>query len=157
MATLVALVGAPLIQRWIALRLQRGSVVSANRVRWIEDFRKDVAAFCELAHHVAYHRARMARAERQRNKDAHDESRREINDKTVDLNTIYYHLILRLNPAKQGTQQIKDKLQEIDEACNDIPEYDDGFYRHINRTIDQLLTLVRDYLSAEWNKVEKLR
>jgi hypothetical protein len=56
---LVGVVWSPFIQKWLAHKQQTARVVSANRVRWIEDFRKDVASFCELAHHVAYCRVRM--------------------------------------------------------------------------------------------------
>ncbi|HEV7265411.1 MAG TPA: hypothetical protein VGN83_10885 [Falsiroseomonas sp.] len=155
--TFLALLASPLIQRWIALRQQKGSVVSANRVRWIEEFRRDVAVFCELAHHVAYHRAKMGEAERKRDKEQYDRSRSEINDKSVPLNTTYYHLIMRLNPKKSGTQQIKDKLKKIDDHCNDIRVYDDDFYRNINMCIEELMKLVRDYLAIEWHKVERLQ
>jgi acyl-ACP thioesterase len=153
----IAVIFAPIIQRSIALRQQRGSVVSANRVRWIEDFRKDVAAFCELAHHVAYHRARMKLAEQGRNKTMHEESRKEINEKTIPLNTTYYHLMLRLNPKKKGTDNIRRILVKIDESCNNIAVYDDDFYHHMNHTIEELILVVRDYLSVEWTKVERLK
>jgi hypothetical protein len=156
LAAIMAVVSAPLVQRWIALQQQRGSVVSANRVRWIEDFRKDVAMFCELAHHVGALRARMLSAEQARNKVLYEEARREINEKTITLNTIYYHLLLRLNPAKRGTEELRILLQKIDKACDAATVYDE-FYIDINDTIDELIVVVRNYLAVEWRKVEELR
>ena len=67
---------SPLLQRWVGLRQQRAVVVSNNRVRWIEEFRKDIAEFCELCHAIIFLREQI--------KKASDKNELELANKLVD-------------------------------------------------------------------------
>lgn len=174
-------IGTVLAQRWIALRTQKATVLSANRVRWIEEFRKDTATFCELAHHVAFQRLRLKEAEaaadkdpeNQRRRTREDEHRREVREKNQQLNTVYYHLILRLNttvrrrywlPGRmieqeerfEAKKKLLAKFEEVESFFDNLEDYNDDIYRDVLRKTDELIGMVRDFLSREWLKVERL-
>lgn len=152
----IALLLGPLFQRWLILRQQKANVIAANRVRWIEEFRKDIATFCELAHHVAYCRIQRAAAERARDKPTYDKFAAEVAERTIALNTTFHHLILRCNPKKYIARQVRDQLHVIDGLCNeDSMEYE-ALYSRMQAETTKLIDLVRRHLASEWSRVENL-
>jgi hypothetical protein len=160
--TLLALIASPVIQGWITRRQERARVVAANRVRWIEDFRKDVASFCELAHHYAYLQGEMRKQEKLRNKEKYEAHRLELSERSILLNTIYFHLIMRCNPDRRATKNIADLIEEIinlkiTPGDPKLDTYDKYFEAHDALT-KKLMQTVREFLSWEWKeKVEKLK
>lgn len=160
--TLLALIVSPFIQASIMRRQERARVVAANRVRWIEDFRKDIASFCELAHHIAYLRGKMREQEKLRNQEMYVSHRVELSERSISLNTIYYHLIMRCNPDRRATKDIANLIEgvinlEINPDDPELDTYDKYFEVHDERT-KKLMQTVREFLSWEWKeKVEKLK
>jgi hypothetical protein len=160
--TLLALIASPVIQAWIMRRQERARVVAANRVRWIEDFRKDIASFCELAHHYAYLQGEMSKQEKLRNKEKYESHRSELTERSILLNTIYFHLVMRCNPDRRATKDIADLLEdiinlEIEPGNSNLDTYDKYFEAH-GKLTKKLMQTVREFLSWEWKeKVEKLK
>lgn len=153
---LIAVIFSPFIQRWLLLRQQKANVIAANRVRWIEEFRKDIATFCELAHHVAFCRIERAKAERARDKPTYDKFAAEIAERTITLNTTFHHLVLRCNPNRQISRQVRDQLQIIDSLCNEDYKDYDSLYERMQSETAKLIYLVRTHLANEWSRVENL-
>ena len=160
--TLLALIASPVIQAWIMRRQERARVVAANRVRWIEDFRKDIASFCEQAHHYAYLKGEKSKQEKLRNKEKYDSHVLELSERSISLNTIYFHLIMRCNPDRRATKDIADLIEgviklEINPDDPKLDTYDKYFDAHDGLT-KKLMQTVREFLSWEWKeKVEKLK
>ncbi len=59
---LLAVIFGPVVQLVIGLRQQRATVVPTNRVRWMDDFRREVAEFIAACHLHEIERYYLAKA-----------------------------------------------------------------------------------------------
>ncbi|MFN7308659.1 MAG: hypothetical protein ACK5TQ_19085, partial [Acetobacteraceae bacterium] len=105
---------------------------------------------------------KMREQEKLRNQEMYESYRVELSERSISLNTIYYHLIMRCNPDRRATKNIADLIEEIinlkiTPGDPKLDTYDKYFEAHDALT-KKLMQTVREFLSWEWKeKVEKLK
>jgi DNA-binding phage protein len=156
---LLAVIVGPFIQLKIANRQQRASVVSVNRVRWIEDFRREIAEFIAACHLHEAERHYLAAALEDKDEKQIEHYRKAFDASFFRVNTLLHMLRLKLDPDDQerpNDAKIWDLIKRVDEldveAFKNLNEFEDRF----DIEAEHLRKAVRAKLSPEWQRVERL-
>ena len=172
------------VQKTLTQKTINAQVISANRQKWIDDFRRNIAEFCSLAftHYDArtdylIHERSMTKAAERYEKSGYSEALKERNteagDKfTVclersrtsrnDLDRMKFIILLSLNHDEKETHEIKDLIQLIFKIIGELSINDEtGFldnvpyvYSGLCSKTEDLMNVVRVVLKREWEKVK---
>lgn len=162
-ALLAVLVG-PIVQLIIGLRQQRATVVSGNRIRWIEEFRREAAEFVAACHLHEAERYWLAEAEDQRGDDRSEKQiehyRKAVDASFFRVNTLRHTLRLRLDPDspdRPDDREIWQRVETVDRlTVDDFPDLE-AFERRLLEEVEPLLALIRGMLAREWEQVKRLK
>lgn len=109
------------------------NTVTAQRVKWLEKMRQDVAKFVGLTHHWA-----MASFEGTSTDSA----------VLQEIDRLKYVIRLRLNPDDTPDRKIAALIKRIPELT------DQSQIHELLRELDNLTTITQEMLKAEWEKVK---
>ncbi|TPG53296.1 hypothetical protein EAH89_17415 [Roseomonas nepalensis] len=142
-----------------AKRQQVASVVSSNRVRWIEEFRKEIAEFIAACHLHEIEKHDLEEAETAGDKDWAEQCRTARDASFLRVNTLLHTLRLKLEPTdplRPQDQEIWDTIGRLDQLYvhefESLIEFEKAFFAEV----EPLSRAVRAKLSAEWKRVERL-
>ena len=157
----LAVVIGPLVQLRIAKWQQRASVVSNNRVRWIEDFRRDIAQFIAATHLHEAERLYLQQAEESGDKKQVDHYYKATDVSFLQVNTLLHSIRLKLDPdslEKRHDKEIWIRITNLDKLSVDDFRSLQEFEQAFNAEVEPLRRAVRAKLKVEWDeKVERLK
>ena len=152
---LVAVIVGPLLQWRIAER-QAADNISAKRQNWIDELRKDCAAFLQLSAKLEELRRPHPQSSPEDRKRTFDE-RAETNAKA---NELFNRIRLRLNPNEADHNRLFELFAGLAATCKDPSpgETNDdrrksamAFHEQTNRIVSHRQTILR----KEWERVKK--
>ncbi|HXT16336.1 MAG TPA: hypothetical protein VN706_11940 [Gemmatimonadaceae bacterium] len=139
----VALFVGPFVQLRIAKSQIRATVLSANRQKWIDSLRSQVAAFLALVVETNIRTAGL------RGSAGYHEA---VKDSLSKLRAIEFNIILALNPKESDHEQLATALRDqiqwfipIDLPGKDVKDF-----------LDQIRDLSRSIFKREWERVKSL-
>jgi hypothetical protein len=142
-AALAVFVG-PFVQMWIAKRQVRATVLSANRQRWIDSLRSQIAEF--LAALVTLNAVRSG---------ALDLSPTEYSAKLEQFRLRQFTIRLMLNPSEKDHQRLDEILREgltLVTSPKPCLMQDD-----LAKVLDAIDSIARPVLKREWERVKLLK
>jgi hypothetical protein len=139
----LALFVGPLIQLRIAKAQIRATVLSANRQKWIDALRAQVAAFMALTVET------NLKATAERGKPTYYDA---LKPDLAKLRAIEFNIVLALNPTEADHQQLADSLNEV------VKWFIGGVSqeRKLKDFIDTIRDLSRTIFKREWERVKTL-
>lgn len=129
-------------QREIAARTTRASVISANRQKWIDGIREDLAEFIAadfvLLDDVKVDESELSEAALLKHTDRVAEAKR-------TRRLMFRRIELRLNPAKANHQDLLKAIRDLMPATG----------RQHLKARDHLVNTARTFLRQEWMRVKR--
>jgi len=123
------------IQNWRAAKKTSFiNTVTAQRVKWLEQMRQDVASFVGLTHNWA-----MSSEEEQSNKTEY----------LKEIDRLRYVIRLRLNPVDTPDRKITALIKEIPELTHESQR------DKLEKKLEELTVATQEMLKDEWEKVKK--
>lgn len=142
-AVLAVFVG-PFVQMWIAKRQVRATVLSANRQRWIDSLRSQIAEF--LAALVTLNAVRSG---------ALDLSPTEYSAKLEQFRLGQFTIRLMLNPNEKDHQRLDDALGE---GLTLVTSPGPGLMQDdLAKVLEAIDAIARPVLKREWERVKLLK
>jgi hypothetical protein len=162
MAALIAAFLGPMIQQRLGHRQQRASVVSSNRIRWIEEFRREIAEFCALCELYEAEKSYLERVVRDGDEKLTEHYWRKTDETFLRVNTLMHSIRMKLDLDVRAEREIFEVMQRIDGLA--IENFRDGagetdmdaFRAALMPEIERLRARTRRMLRYEWAKVERL-
>jgi hypothetical protein len=113
--------------------------VTAERVKWINRLRENIANFCGLTHHFIF-------------SELSEKDKREILNEIDRLRMI---IPLQLNPHEEITGEIVKLIKKIPMQTDvqKVVDFDKKF--PVEKSIDELISKTQLLLKREWNRVKK--
>ncbi len=123
---------------WANLRTNKRTAfintVTSQRIKWIEQLRQDIAAFCGLTYHWSC---------------TDLEGKPSEADLLKEVDRLRHVIRLRLNPKGAHDRDIEALIKEI-------PRYTDpSRQKELNDALERLVRVSQDLLKEEWEKVKK--
>ncbi|MDR3536570.1 MAG: hypothetical protein P4L71_08725 [Acetobacteraceae bacterium] len=152
---LVAVIVGPILQ-WKIARRQSVDNISAKRQNWIDELRKDCAAFLQLSAKLEELRRPNPQSSLEDQKRTFEE-RAETNSKAHEL---FIRIRLRLNPNESDHIKLYELFGGLAAICKDPPpeETEDdrkesaaAFHEQNNKIVSHLQAI----LKKEWERVKK--
>ena len=151
---LVAVIVGPLLQ-WRIARRQTADNISAKRQNWIDELRKDCAAFLQVS-------AKLEELRRPNPHSSPEDQKQTFNERAeanAKANELRIRIWLRLNPNEADHIKLFKLFKNLAAICKDPPpgETDDdrrksalAFHEESNRIVSHLQTI----LKKEWERVK---
>jgi len=113
--------------------------VTAERVKWINKLRENIANFCGLTHHFVF-------------SDLGEKEKKEILNEIDRLRML---IPLQLNPHEDSTEEIVKLVRKIpmQTDVNGVVSFGEKF--PVEKSIDELISKTQLLLKQEWNRVKK--
>lgn len=109
------------------------NTVTAQRVKWLEQIRQDVAKFVGLTHHWTRDGLKGTSSEQ---------------DILREIDQLRYVIRLRLNPSDPPDKEIAELVKRIPDLT------DDSERGPLFTALDELTTATQEMLKVEWEKVK---
>ncbi len=163
LTALIAVIVAPYIQLKVTKTQGMYNIVSANRIRWIESLRDDIAKIIALNITLIRKKTEIAKLENDfkinaiasgdldRAKEHYTWLVRITNDDVFAFNTTLSSLRMRLKAQEPGQNQVRCLLQSLKEAR------EDGKVDEAAKLAIELEDATQKFLRAEWRKVKELQ
>ena len=141
---ILAVVVGPVLQLWIAKRQVRATVLSANRQRWIDSLRSQIADF--LASLVTLNAVRS---------EAFALPPAEYSAKLEQFRLRQFTIRLMLNPNEKDHQRLDDALRE---GLTLVTSSGPGLkHDELGRILEKIDSIARPVLKREWERVKLLK
>lgn len=157
---LLAVFFGPLVQLTISKRQQRASVVSSNRVRFIDDFRREVAELIAVSHLLETERHNFGQLQKEGVTESQVSAYRSAFHASLSrVNTLVQIIGLRLELGDAAVSVDKEiwasmgRLVQLDvRKFGELGQFEKAFFAEV----ETLRTAVQARFSAEWKRVEAL-
>ncbi|HUW19857.1 MAG TPA: hypothetical protein VMW16_11200 [Sedimentisphaerales bacterium] len=113
--------------------------VTAERVKWINNLRQNIANFCGLTHHFVWS----------------DVGEKEKNEILAEIDKLRMLIPLQLNPHEKSTAEIVELLQRIPNQTDVRGTPGVGEKYPVEKSIDELICKTQVLLKREWNRVKQ--
>lgn len=140
----------------IALYQVKANVISSARIKWIEEFKKDVSEYTATTHAVIFSYIEYIDAEDTDRKKAYHKKYMEEVTKSVAIRN---RILMNLNRKEQYYEriyQIINKIEELTEYKNLEFIADEKNYNIIEKEFNNLSTVTNQVMKQEWEKAKKL-
>ncbi len=140
LVALVAVIVGPITTVWMVRR----QIVIPIRQSWIEELRSKLSTFISLSDTLAYE-----------NRSGVKRSADDFVAFAERLGSVFYQIVLRLNPNEEEHSHLAENLELLrGQAFN---SKSDAAFTEYRATRERLVTLSREILKREWEKVKELR
>ena len=155
-AALLAVILGPAIQFRIAHRQQKATILSGNRIRWIEQFRSEIAEFCACSHLHESEKYWLKIAQEQNDERQIEHYYRCMDISLMRTNILLHSIRLKLDIDSKSDLEIWNCVKKIDSM--DFGDYlsIDAFEADFFPQVERLQRLTRRMLNGEWRRVERL-
>ncbi len=132
-----------LIHTWrISKKTTFINCVTAERVKWINNLRENIANFCGLTHHIVWSNPEITAKEK--------------NEILNEIDRLRMLIPLQLNPHEESTKEIVELLKKIPDQTDvseQVVHEDEEF--PVDKSINELVSKTQLLLKHEWDRVKE--
>ena len=140
----------------IALYQVKANVISTARIKWIEEFKTDIAEFSATIHSGIFtYNEYIAAEDKVRRKQYHQKYMEDVNQSVAIRNKIIMNLD-RTEPLYEKVYQIMEKIESLTEYENLEYIGNDKNYHIIEKEFNNLNAATHQVMKVEWKKAKKL-
>ncbi|WP_431303538.1 hypothetical protein [Sediminicoccus sp. BL-A-41-H5] len=157
LTALISGIVGPFVAYRIAKNQIKSTLVSQNRVKWIEELRKDIATFSETQYSLIHQRIEIAEAIKNDAKNEEIEELKKIYKSDVGKANLAATLIrLKLNPKEKIVSELLEKIDEMIKITSNTNRYTKENIDIANTYRFDIEDLSLILLKSEWEKTKRL-
>lgn len=146
----------PLIALNVAKRQIRNTLVSSNRVKWIEDTRKDLAEFSESQYAITHKRITISNLDEVgENKEILKKEEEKLHDLINKANSSATLIRLKINRREPLGADLLEKMNELIKISSQITKLPTASVADYNRMRSDFEEAAWQFLKKEWDFAKK--